>query len=120
MEYQDVLIRDLACKYKMTQQEMKQLVYSPFLLALRTIKDNSDFHSIRIPYFGLFTQKASTNKEKRLIVVRDKVVKHVQENNLPCDLLVTIEELFKDRDYDNLLLLAKEIGMDIKTYRYKK
>lgn len=120
MAYQDILIRDMACKYKMTITQMRQLVYSPFHLARHVITDDSNYHSIRVPYFGLFTQKIKTNKANRLARVKGKVVEHVQGNNLPPDLLVTIEELYEARDYEGLLQLAEEIGVDIKTYRYSK
>ena len=104
----------------MSQQEMKQLVYSPFLLAKRVIKDDSNYHSIRIPYLCLLTQKVSTNKEKRLNRLKNRIIKHIQTNNLPGDLLILVDKLSKDRDFAAMILLADEVGLATKTYKYSK
>lgn len=55
---QQDLIRDLAKKYKMTIEQMKDLVESPFHVAVDAIRssdrENLIFPSVRIINFGVF------------------------------------------------------------------
>jgi hypothetical protein len=64
---QDVLIRDLAARYKKDPRIIEAIVYSPIKFARRVFEDNKDDRSVRIKYFGVFTQKPVFNKDTRVI-----------------------------------------------------
>jgi len=61
--HQDRLIRELAKKYNKDPRVIKEVVYSPFKFASRTISDPVDVRPIRIRYFGVFTLKHKDAKD---------------------------------------------------------
>jgi hypothetical protein len=66
MLYQDVLIRDLAAKYKKDPRIIESIIYSPLKFAKKVINDDTDNRPIRIRYLGVFTQKHIKNKYNRM------------------------------------------------------
>jgi hypothetical protein len=63
---QDVLIRDLAARYKKDPRIIEAIVYSPIKFARKVFENNQDDRSVRIKYFGVFTQKPIFNKNTRV------------------------------------------------------
>ena len=104
----------MACKYKIDQRIMKDIVYSPLLFAKRTIKDNQDYISIRIPYFGMFTQKNATNKAKRLVRLHERIWRFAEATEVSEEDLVLTDTLATDGKYDELVVLAKRIGLKVR------
>ena len=66
MLHQDILIRDLAAKYKKDPRIIEAIVYSPIKFTKRVMEDHADDRAVRIKYFGLFVQKPIFNKNTRL------------------------------------------------------
>ena len=66
MIYQDVIIRDLAAKYKKDPRIIEVIVYSPIKFVKKVVNDNIDPRPIRIRYLGVFTQKYIKNKAERM------------------------------------------------------
>jgi hypothetical protein len=63
---QDIIIRDLAAKYKKDPRIIESIVYSPLKFAKKVFEDPCDDRSVRIKYFGVFTQKPVFNKDTRM------------------------------------------------------
>jgi hypothetical protein len=63
---QDYLIRDLAAKYKKDPRVIESIVYSPFKFLKTIIEDPANDRSVRLKYFGVFTQKPIFNKNTRV------------------------------------------------------
>jgi len=76
MLYQDILIRDLAVKYKKDPRIIEAIVYSPFKLAKKVINDDMDDRPIRIRYLGVFTQKHNMNKTNRM----ERLIKDIEKD----------------------------------------
>lgn len=76
MLYKDILIRDLAAKYKKDPRIIEAIVYSPLKFTKRVIENNNDNRAVRIRYFGVFTQKPVFNKRTRM----DKLLRDLREN----------------------------------------
>jgi hypothetical protein len=66
MLYQDVLIRDLAAKYKKDPRIIEAIVYSPLKFSKRVFENPKDNRPVRIKYFGVFVQKPIFNKDTRM------------------------------------------------------
>ena len=63
---QDIIIRDLAAKYKKDPRIIEAIVYSPLKFTKRVIENPQDDRPVRIKYFGVFTQKVVFNKDTRM------------------------------------------------------
>lgn len=63
---QDIIIRDLAAKYKKDPRIIEAIVYSPLKFAKKVFEDPKDNRPIRIKYFGVFVQKPIFNKVTRM------------------------------------------------------
>lgn len=63
---QDIIIRDLAVKYKKDPRIIEKIVYSPLKFAKKVIESPTDNRAVRIKYFGLFVQKPVFNKDTRI------------------------------------------------------
>ena len=63
---QDIIIRDLAAKYKKDPRIIEAIVYSPLKFTKKVIEDPNDDRPIRIKYFGVFVQKPIFNKDTRM------------------------------------------------------
>lgn len=63
---QDIIIRDLAAKYKKDPRIIEAIVYSPLKFAKKVFEDPKDDRPIRIKYFGVFVQKPVFNKDTRM------------------------------------------------------
>ena len=63
---QDIIIRDLAAKYKKDPRIIEAIVYSPLKFTKRVFEDPRDDRPIRIKYFGVFVQKPIFNKNTRM------------------------------------------------------
>ena len=63
---QDVIIRNLAAKYKKDPRIIEAIVYSPLKFAKKVFEDPKDDRPIRIKYFGVFVQKPVFNKDTRM------------------------------------------------------
>ena len=114
MNWQDVLIRDMACKYHMTEQTMKEIVYSPIYFAKKVIRNNNDIRPIRVPLLGLFAEKKGFNKSQRLNSAYEKSKAFVISKGLGEDVLNKIEELYSKGLFDELVDYVKTLGLTIK------
>ena len=114
MDFVDIIIRDMACKYKIDQRIMRDIVFSPLLFTKRVIKNNQDNMSVRIPHFGMFTQKNATNKAKRLVRTYERIHKYMHENPAYLEEQDSLEECYAAGDYDSMLELGKRIGLKFK------
>ena len=76
MLYQDILIRDLAAKYKRDPRVIAEIVYSPLRFAKKVMNDDTDERAVRVRYFGVFTQKYKDNKKSRM----EKLLKDLRED----------------------------------------
>jgi hypothetical protein len=63
---QDIIIRNLAAKYKKDPRIIEAIVYSPLKFTKRVIENPRDDRPVRIKYFGVFTQKPIFNKTTRM------------------------------------------------------
>jgi len=63
---QDIIIRDLAAKYKKDPRIIEAIVYSPLKFTKRVIENPQDDRPVRIKYFGVFVQKPIFNKNTRM------------------------------------------------------
>jgi hypothetical protein len=63
---QDIIIRDLAAKYKKDPRIIEAIVYSPLKFAKKVFENPVDDRPIRIKYFGVFVQKPIFNKNTRM------------------------------------------------------
>lgn len=117
ISWQDVLIRDMACKYHMTERTMKEIVYSPIYFAKRVVKDNNDIRPVRIPFLGLFAQKEGFNKSRRLNSVYEKSKAFIISNNLGEDALNKLGEYYAEGSFDGIIEYMKTLGLNIKYRR---
>jgi hypothetical protein len=119
ISWQDVLIRDMACKYHMTERTMKEIVYSPIYFAKRVVKDNNDIRPVRIPFLGLFAQKESFNKSRRLSSVYERSKAFIVKGDIANKdkALNKIEEYYTNGLFDELVDYMKSIGMKVKYRR---
>jgi hypothetical protein len=72
---QDIIIRDLAAKYKKDPRIIEAIVYSPLKFAKKVFEDPKDNRPIRIKYFGVFVQKPIFNKVTRMKKLLDDIRK---------------------------------------------
>jgi hypothetical protein len=63
---QDLIIKNLALKYKKDPRIIEAIVYSPLKFAKKVFEDPKDDRPIRIKYFGVFVQKPIFNKDTRM------------------------------------------------------
>jgi hypothetical protein len=80
---QDIIIRDLAAKYKKDPRIIEAIVYSPLKFTKRVFEDPKDDRPIRIKYFGVFVQKPIFNKNTRM----KKLLEDIRKD-LPTTLIV--------------------------------
>lgn len=85
---QDVIIRDLAAKYKKDPRIIEAIVYSPLKFAKKVFEDPRDDRPVRIKYFGVFVQKPVFNKDTRM----KKLLEDIRKD-IPTTLVVMVSIL---------------------------
>lgn len=71
---QDLLIKELAKKYNIDYRVCKAVVNSPFLYLKDLVTDDVKEEGIRIPYFGMFTQKGGYKNKAMRTEARKKIL----------------------------------------------
>lgn len=117
MLYQEILIRDLAAKYKKDVRIVEAIAYSPLKFAKTIINDEYDERPMRIRYLGVFTQKKKLNKTNRMIRIIEDIEKDMATTSIVMATLLDfpiknteaakkiIDSAKEDKDYEKIKMI---------------
>lgn len=91
---QEIIIKDLAAKYRKDKRVIERIVYSPLKFFKQVATDDVNYRPVRVRYFGVFVQKNTNNKVGR----ENRHIKYIEDNIIDAAVVMATTLGFQIKD----------------------